>query len=361
MEAFNLKDAYRKTWDKLPHCRHLLQPRRYTLEGQASAHYPSSMESFIVDVHSVIQAMDDIRALDRNPGVISDTLRENPAIRHTFPQALRIAAGYPVYYLGMDIGEALLDTEPPSGIPVSEIKWVYPAMRIFLPNNWFKVAGKSIRFLDIALFPPGADLRPNAHVWSDVATATGRSFIPGHSVYLPDDSAAISVQGWVNEEERGEFMHYWAFRKWTTQTLGEMLSSFDLKAKASDPALVMSESESEGGEKMLHLAVNIIMLLGTVPEEVEEEKLLRKEKRDKKNAIVQDALWAPRFIGQPFFGKIKPKPESSDPNGVKHYGEVRRAHWKRQPHGPGRSERKIIWVSLYRTRSQEDRAGKPNG
>ncbi len=355
MIAFSIKEAYRHAWDSLPHCRHLLQPKRYALEGQASAHYPTSMESFLVDIHGTLMAMDETHKLDQNPDSISGSLRENPAIRYTHPMAMRIASGYPVYYLGTDIGEALLNTEPPTDIPVADIKWVYPAIRVFLPHDWFKVAGKSIRFLDIALFPAGAELKPNALVWSEVASVSNRTFIPKHGVYLPNDSAAISVQGWVSDTINGEFMHYWAFRKWNNQTLGDMLASFDPQAKASDPELVMSESEAEGGEKMLRLAVNIIMLLGTVPEEVGEETLLRKEKRGKKNEIIQDALWAPRFIGRPLFGKPKDKPESSEANGVKHYNEVRRAHWKRQPYGPGRAERKIIWVSLYRTRTQEDR------
>ena len=94
------------------------------------------------------------------------------------------------------------------------------------------------------------------------------------------------------------------------------------------------------------IVLNILLYLSHAPVEYE-SKELRKPKRDGKRMI--PGLYAARFIGDL---QIRSKPiprEPTDPTGRHLPGHWRSGHWKRQAHGVGRSQRKLIWILPYKT------------
>ena len=142
---------------------------------------------------------------------------------------------------------------------------------------------------------------------------------------------------------------------WDRGTLGKLVSDF---WKTDMEPLPDGEEKPLGGEDCLRLAINILMLLSWVPDEVGEEKCVRKAQADRQGGILKTELWEPKFIGRPTFEQRKPS-DRGEVDGTYRFNQVRRAHWKRQAHGPAYSLRKVIWVSLYRTRSREDRGLPP--
>src|SRR5271166_5176082 len=79
-----------------------------------------------------------------------------------------------------------------------------------------------------------------------------------------------------------------------------------------------------------------------------EPAAIRKAKMEGKHMIT--GLFPAKFVGQQQIRATKkPTHVASLPTGKHTAAHWAAGHWKRQPYGPGRTERKLIWILSYPT------------
>ncbi len=367
INGVHLKNTYSDIAGVMPEPRRLLEPRRYVVNGPLAEVYQPAYTGFLSDFGSTVEAAKSLRYAQVEPatvGALQTTPWElgqislqndkvpkeerrptmNPEIAKLYllHQKLWAGCGAPTYYLAPDIAEALLNTEPRRDFHISEIKWPYPAIRVFLPTDLLVLARMvNVPFLDIALFEPGVSYQSNdAIVDRFLISEKGTPVRVSASYDKPFIS--VSVPYTVYGSAR------YGFQLPLSQTWGEFAES-----------LPDSSDTVEGLSRIGDLAINIVMLMGWAPDEIGGESILRKAKTNGKGEIIRTELWSPRFIGRPVLKQPRPANPNPVSNGLTHFEEVRKAHWKRQVYGPGGSLRKLIWVGLYRTRSREERGMAP--
>jgi hypothetical protein len=99
---------------------------------------------------------------------------------------------------------------------------------------------------------------------------------------------------------------------------------------------------------------NVLLFLGSLPEEYEPEKVLRPG-REKKGRF-RPELRVARFLGKEAYRPVyRPEGKAAhEPTGRKLPGHWRAGHWKRQPFGEGNLQRKLIWIQPYKTSGPAD-------
>ncbi len=349
--AYDPRPLYQQFARDYPRLHQLMDPRRFVVDGPASAYYPNSMNGFVCDIIGGVFDIDMLlEDAQRNPEGFGNSHGYMLRYVHFLAQREFLDCLCPTYFLGADVGEALLDTEPPGNIPLEDIHWPHSGFRVYLPLNWMRIEGRSAISLDIALIPYSEELAIHQEAVEGLARvskfARGRLPQPPSQPYARSISLGITV-------ERGEEppSKQYGLAPWDDVTLNAMMTDFT--ATPHQDKEDVSESVN-----MMRLAINIVMLLGHAPDEVSESLLLRKPKTNGRGEVVRSGLWSPRFIGRPTF-KDRRSAGGGESSGRQGFDQVRKGHWKRHAHGPGRSLRKVIWVSLYRTRSREERGLAP--
>jgi hypothetical protein len=117
-----------------------------------------------------------------------------------------------------------------------------------------------------------------------------------------------------------------------------------------DTGAVCDESDDHLMDRMEHLAVNILLFMGSVPLEYDpqQNELLRKPRQVNDRLI--PALWAAKFVGRSQYRPSqKPHYHSATFTGRKLPQMWRAGHWKRQHYGVKYGESKLIWIEPYQT------------
>ncbi len=328
------KGGYAWVREKFPLSCSLLEPRRYRIpDAAAPLYHPASM-GLLLDIMSICDQAHNEKEPEFEE--FSEDYRGFLCL-----QRLRVECGCPTYFLAPDIGEALLDTEPPADQPVEEIRWPYPAFRLILPKEWLTLYGIQLAAVDIALLTPGP-LHPHRAIQEEIR----RNTVSHPRIFGEDDTVdapALACSFSYLTARQRSFITPWK------GTVGEMLSAFR-----------RGDADGDLADEVIHLTrlvTNILMILSMVPDEVSDERQERPEKRDRKGGVVRDALWVPHFIGRPAYRA--PKQGEAVPNGNRFFNQIRKGHWKRQPYGPRHSLRRSQWIHFYRTKSMEVRGIKP--
>jgi len=93
---------------------------------------------------------------------------------------------------------------------------------------------------------------------------------------------------------------------------------------------------------------NVLLFLGSLPEEYEPEKVVRPA-REKKGRF-RPELRAARFLGKEAYRPARrPTGAEHEPTGRQLPGHWRAGHWRRQAFGEGSLQRKLIWIQPYKT------------
>jgi hypothetical protein len=325
------KDRYESLREKIPKTYALLEPRRFVLEGKLSELYQSPVSGFVDSILYASNAVSyflgswDEPATDKITKFFFSLL---------VSQEMWSRFKAPTYFLTPEIGEALVDTDPPLDLSLLDIRWPFPSIRVCLPKGLISPDVLAARYLNITLIPAGSSPL-NFTMIDEICDLNGLPHLSQRSWGV--EEPVLYVQ-W--KEEKGQSDHSFSCPV-TPVAIGDKLAEFE------------RETGSAFGAQMLKLTLNIILLLSWAPDEVGEEKLLRKAQTNGRGEVTKTELWSPRFIGRPVFGPTHTP--SGSGNGQQFFDQGRRGHWKRQVHGPGRTGRKVIWVSFYRTRSRVDR------
>ncbi len=342
-----VKKFHQLICDHMPKMRAHFQPKRYVLPAGVSDLYAPTGVALASDLIEFVAAVQ--KCADYERGINRDANLLYSGLNVLVAQEKWASLGCPNYYLGTDIGKAIVDTEPPADFLIEDIKLPFSAMRIWIPRDWYPLLGKHLCYIDICLVRKDDQPTINAGLASE---AWNTNFAPDFPQGKPRANYAMDqlvVNAVVNEGE--PTLIRFGF-EWENGTIGSLLAESRARRDAS------GDDPSEWyGTNMLPFIINLLLVLGGVPDEVSEEKCVTPAKIGSGGRVKKAAIWQPAFIGQPTFQPLDSLQSSGaveSSSDRKLPSHVRRGHWKRQAHGQGWTQRKLIWVHLYRTGKQEE-------
>jgi hypothetical protein len=266
--------------------------------------------------------------------------------------------GRPVYFLERELAQSLLATNLLPDFHTDDIHWRRKALRIMLPRDLigFQREGqlkRSIMCLDICRLSAGEDLFLAEPVEAELSVVGNQAQInrgrtPSKVLIRPhlrDDGFVIGGQldyAWVEGKEFPVGEHYATIRP--NGKIGQVIhvgEDFDFETGAP-----CDDTDDELLARMQHLALNILLFMGSVPDEYDTaEKAFRKGGWQGQHHT--SGLFAAKWVGK---SQYRPKTK-----GVHHatftgrhlHHHWRAGHWKRQPHGEKSAQRKLIWIEPY--------------
>jgi hypothetical protein len=260
----------------------------------------------------------------------------------------------------IELGHPLLRTELPVEMLAEDIKWRWPAFRVYLPKGLIPMTKNdreySMMFMDIGLLEEneGRSIPPALVKELDNASAQWHPEERAHikfekfQFFYPD--RAIVVSGMLNcidGLDANDLTTYAMVKPFKNYTVGAIRAMTDKLKSAWD----CDAADDQVTLKMEHLAIQILLFLSAYPLEYTPETVLRKPSTKGERQI--SGLYAARFVGR---SQIRP-----DRSGVHNIARVplehsvgyhllhhyRCGHWKRQPCGPKWADRKLIWINPY--------------
>lgn len=252
--------------------------------------------------------------------------------------ALLYASRVPTWFVGAELFEALLDTEPPSNFRFADIKWPAPALLFMLPiepcrrvfkRNITSLAIGRAAIGDTVLLPKVPGL-PKCHEITIARRNTDRDVL----FHMKADAF------WLDGTPDGGYSHRVPFDDKTT--LAELEPDqnmvYDTEAhKEPDDLLQIT--------RLSYLAMQLLLILGMEQADMQtggEMVLpgLTKGKKETKE-VIRPALFRPRWVGEHY---RRPK---APPQGGHHASPVlhlRCGHWRQQRWGPALTMVKAVWI-----------------
>jgi hypothetical protein len=258
--------------------------------------------------------------------------------------------GRPTYYLERELGFPLLKTKLPLDFIADDIQWKYDAMRVYLPKGLLTITrGKdtgSIMFLDICKTPKGY----SRDIPKAINEELGNYVFTGKLPIMNSHFDGFTVSAFMDFDSFESATGYAASSKLERQSIREIMeySHTDLKSHVKT-----DEIDKDFLYRMLALGMNILLFLSATPIEYEPDKELRRPRMEGKHFI--SGLYPAKFIGSSQLRpSSKPSHVASLPTGKHVAAHWKAGHWKRQPYGKGRTERKLIWILSYHAGEEED-------
>jgi hypothetical protein len=259
----------------------------------------------------------------------------------------------PIYYLERELGEALMRTQLPGDLVTDDIHWRRTHMRIMLPKGLITIERpdgprRDAMFLDIGKAKSGELQRlPEIYTRELANFAMQHGRLTSRNIATPifdKDGLMVCTQlsGDINQDPG---LNYGVVRPFEGRKINEIKVGGHF-----DTGAICDETDDELMDRMEHLAVNILLFMGSVPLEYEPEKkdLIRKMRQVNDRLI--PALWAAKFVGRSQYRPSqKPHYHSAQFSGRKMPQHWRAGHWKRQHFGVKWGESKLIWIEPYQT------------
>jgi hypothetical protein len=331
------RDTYKRLPEEHPVLWKMVTGKRYILPNFRQADYVS-------------QEACDWLLIDSFFGYLNGVLSMDDHVSCHCTNNMIVALHYnrPTFFLERELGEPLLRTTLPLDYYASDINWRWPAFRIYLPKGLLTLKrGKDIAsamFLDIAYMPKGPG-KSIPEAINNELNSLPRIFL-GKLPYIISMFEGFSVTTFLDFESITSAVGYSASAMLEQNKLREVIEQIH-KDKLASP-FKTDEADDVFINKMLGLAINILLFLSSVPMEYEKEEALRKAKLEGKKLI--PGLFPAKFVGKaqlrPTAGKSSHIADITGKHTASHWAA---GHWKRQPFGPGRTERKLIWIVSYPT------------
>lgn len=292
--------------------------------------------------------------------------------------------GRPQLWLERELGEALMRTQVPEDMSTEDVKWRWPGIRVHLPKNLLchgapnKVqVAHDLMYLDISAVPCGVQLVipeiyhrelfalaqeygwPDPQLSYDIRTtqyAQTALMISGH-LNGPESADALVTE---RDTRKGDLMTFAVVKPFDEAVkLGQIRRIVDSDSNLAS-AYEVTPDDNRFCERMLHLSLQVLLYLGSIPLEYVtqqmSEEVIRQPRQEGKHAIA--GLYKAKFVGASQLRPIKhPHAHLAGhaPTGRHLPAHWRAGHWKRQPVGPRSEEqhRKLIWIQPYQTTGEE--------
>lgn len=234
----------------------------------------------------------------------------------------------PTYFVSSNLLHACLQTSLPEGFPYSDLRWPLPAMLFILPRGAVSSpADGDCRFIALARHGKGENVErlpglppfPNVFTYdcfSHYANTSGNAVFAG---YIPTHTDPML----------------------TDVLSGEKHFSPGIVGLTASGELAYETIKGSDGDFMgltVSIGLRLLLLLNARPELLTSARELRKSDPSAKKP--KSALWSPNIIGERF----QAVSDDSVRSGRSPRWHWRRGHYRNQPHGPGLSQRKILWI-----------------
>lgn len=263
---------------------------------------------------------------------------------------LAASHGRPVLFLERELGEALLGSRLPEDLSTTDIRPLWPGFRIMLPRRLLTIERDgevaSLMFIDFGFLRANVDCVLPREIAVELDLLSYLRFgesatnckLSRLSFTYPEDT--ISINGLLDGADGATA--YGITKPWPIGKLGDV-SAFRGSLRTDWPTDAADDSFLF---RLENLALNLLILLSQVPLEYQPEVIERREKREGKRVI--PALLRARWVGDHLVRARTAGAVHGELATGRHVsGHWKRAHWKRQPCGPGFSQRKLIWILPY--------------
>jgi hypothetical protein len=205
----------------------------------------------------------------------------------------------PTYFLERDLAEALVRTDVLPNLTLDDLHLPWESFRVFLPSDLVSYHFTGPSYLIDSLLITKSDVGVGAQV-----------------IFMHHDPT-----------DAGKF-----------GVVGAYLDNNDLVGDGRT------------------LVANILVFLGTLPEQEEREIEIVPARTFRQNGKDHSlpALFEARWIGRQTTFVNRPPRADGAPTGKHIAAHWRRGHFKRQPYGPLRLQRKISWIGPYHVGNHED-------
>lgn len=308
------EEALEGIWEVSPNLRSLIYPKSFLLPKGYTHPLRYALSAFSGAISAV-----------RSPNFMTD--KTQASIHVT--SSLLIRYQVPTWFVGEELCEALMKTEPPQDLLLSEIQWPMPAMLFMLPLRFaVDYFGYEVPWITLCCVEKDAyietDVRVHGKKVRDVEVRNVDPFLIG------------TMLCW----ERGMPMHY-DFRSPLTRPVKDLMTApFEINAP-SGLSEHTREQDKKIDEKLINLGLNLLLAMTAEPELVTPEFMIRPA--NKANGVIRKrALWTPRFLGKSF----RVHYEAHSPAGTHRspHAHWRVGHWRNQRHGPQNTLTKRLWI-----------------
>jgi hypothetical protein len=264
----------------------------------------------------------------------------------------RLECGMPTYFLERELGEALMRTKLPDDYQVSDIKWKFPSIRVYLPKGLLSITRKQsnyMPYLDIVKIEKEQLYDLPWSIRKELAFKLGVQ--PPYGA--KNKYTGMGVSGPLDLE--GEFggVSYAASTGLEDTNIKKV---FDVYAKHA----LQTESPSDDTDQVLidqilMLGFNILLFLSAYPLEIDADPNTKAAKEEIIRPIHSEGdtlvpgLFKAKFIGQ---SQLRWKDKQQFEHPTHHLGRSliphwRAGHWKRIPYGPKGALRRLGFIETY--------------
>jgi len=205
---------------------------------------------------------------------------------------------FQTFWLGRALGEDLLQTQPPLGIPYREFPWPFSAFTVMLPYGLLHRLGGDIPFISI-MFVDGTLQFVAPVALPGVLKVMSGSLIPGKGEGLSDMDPSILLSDSI------------------FSTTGQT------KQDANESAL------------LINLVTNMMFYMDSDGASIEES-----QREGKSKGKGDSGLWSPKWVGQ----RHRRDTDTIKGTHASPRTHWRRGHWRNQAIGEGRISRKRLWI-----------------
>lgn len=255
----------------------------------------------------------------------------------------------PTFFLERELARPMLKTKLPSNLRISDLKWRFPAFKVYLPKGTLQLVRDGYKadlmFLDVAKSEDDAIYKLPESIEQELYREFKCPRIPVVNCGVKGFNAA----GNLDFENPEGPVGYAGNSSLLNLTLGNLLEKASHDLNPQNPS---DDIDNRFVTDLLRLSVNCLLFLGQIPIEKQAEKsdVIRPPRQEGKHHIT--GLYRAKFMGETHLRAYHPsKPHSGEHEltGVKMDSQWRSGHWKRVWYGHKKGEWRLQWIPLYGT------------
>ncbi len=247
--------------------------------------------------------------------------------------------GMRIFFVSEDFARAVAATDLPHDFTLDDLHGPFPGMVVGFPTNFMReYMGRDICYIYAANCDAG-DYR--------VAALAGCP-----TVVVPKAKVGWQWYAW-GDGKRESFVTSF-FRE---HPVDETISKYGYTdyTGVKDPEGV--EADRIATDRVSALMLKLLVVLNTRPSLVEHGACVRPQ-RFKHGRLKQHELWSPNLIGWRYRPAQAAEAQGTHASPRLHW---RRGHIRNQPHGPGRMQRRLIWIEPVLIGMGDGEEGGPAG
>jgi hypothetical protein len=288
-------------------------------------------------------------------------LRDEPWMTSLGATVASLCFNRPTLFLERELGEALVRTEVLEALTTGDIRWRWPAFRVYLPRGLVKIDRQGeeadprwAAYYDICEVSDKGDSCP-LPIAREIDAFVAKHLDDGQAnrgalqkVNFVHKEPGIAVATALNKSDAPNITQtiYAQLRPWGEISLGD----YQRVCGELKGGYTQDEADKHFLLKVQHLMLNVLLFLSST-DEYEPLYVLRTASPNP--AKPQGELVKARFVGDVRVRAVRvgelPKPRVLQPAGRHHAAHWVSGHWKRVVYGVGRSQRRLQWIQPYQT------------